>query len=91
LAEGHAERLFLEELAAGQTAQAGVLGKDSVLRLQELKLLLDLLAAHPEIVANLKLPQVYVAGSGGGLEGPAAMLGSFLRPVDNKSDASQGK
>ncbi len=90
LAEGHAERLFLEELAAGQTAQAEVLGKDSVLRLQELKLLLDLLAAHPELVANLKLPQVYVGGSGG-LEGPAAMLGSFLRPADSKADTSQGK
>lgn len=79
-AEGHAERLFLEEQAAGQTAQAEVLGKDSVLRLQQLKLVLDLLAAHPEIVANLKLPQVYVGG--GGLEGPAAVLGSFLRPND---------
>ena len=76
-AEGHAERLFLEEQAAGQTAQANVLGKDSVLRLQEIKLLLELLAAHPELVANLKLPQVYVAG--GGLEGPAAVLGSFLK------------
>ena len=40
-AEGHAERLFLEEQAAGQTAQANVLGKDSVLQLQELKLVLD--------------------------------------------------
>jgi hypothetical protein len=78
-AEGHAERLFLEEQAAGQTAQAEVLGKDSVLKLQQLKLMLDLLAAHPEIVANLKLPQVYVGG--GGLEGPAAVLGSFLGPA----------
>ena len=78
-AEGHAERLYLEEQAAGQTAQAEVLGKDSVLRLQQLKLVLDLLAAHPEIVANLKLPQVYVGG--GGLEGPAAVLGSFLSPA----------
>ncbi len=79
-AEGHAERLFLEEQAAGQTAQAEVLGKDNVLRLQELRLTLELLAAHPEIVANLKLPQVYVGG--GGLEGPAAVLGSFLRPAE---------
>jgi hypothetical protein len=79
-AEGHAERLFLEEQAAGQTAQAEVLGKDSVLRLQQLKLVLDLLAAHPEVIANLKLPQVYVGGAG--LEGPAAVLGSFLRPPD---------
>jgi hypothetical protein len=79
-AEGHAERLFLEEQAAGQTAQSEVLGKDSVLKLQQLKLVLELLASHPEIVANLKLPQVYVAG--GGLEGPAAVPGSFLRPSE---------
>jgi hypothetical protein len=82
-AEGHAERLFLEEQAAGQTAQANVLGKDSVLRLQQLKLVLELLATHPEIVANLKLPQVYVGG--GGLEGPAAVLGSFLRPAEGET------
>ena len=82
-AEGHAERLFLEEQAAGQTAQVNVLGKDNVLRLQQLKLVLDLLAAHPEVVANLKLPQVYVGG--GGLEGPAAVLGSFLRPAEGEA------
>jgi hypothetical protein len=81
-AEGHGERLFLEEQAAGQTAQANVLGKDSVLKLQALKQLLELLAAHPEVVANLKLPQVYVAG--GGLEGPAAVLGSFLKGADGE-------
>jgi hypothetical protein len=81
-AEGHAERLFLEEQAAGQTAQADVLGKDSVLKLQQLKLMLDLLGAHPELVANLKLPQVYVGGGGSGLEGPAAIFGSFLRPAE---------
>ena len=79
-AEGHAERLYLEEQAAGQTAQAEVLGKDSVLKLQQLKLMLDLLGAHPELVANLKLPQVYV---GGALDGPAAILGSFLRPTES--------
>ena len=82
-AEGHAERLYLEEQAAGQTAQAEVLGKDSVLKLQQLKLMLDLLGAHPELVANLKLPQVYVGGAGGALDGPAAILGSFLRPTDS--------
>ena len=79
-AEGHAERLFLEEQALGQTAQAEVLGKDSVLKLQQLKLMLELLGAHPELVANLKLPQVYVGGAGDSLDGPAAILGSFLRP-----------
>ena len=79
-AEGHAERLYLEEQAAGQTAQAEVLGKDSVLKLQELKLALELLAAHPELISNLRLPQTFVAG--GGLEGAAAVVGSFLRPAE---------
>ncbi|MBV8104362.1 MAG: hypothetical protein JO223_07030 [Hyphomicrobiales bacterium] len=80
-AEGHAERLFLEEQAAGQTAQANVLGKESVLQLQQTKLLLELLGQHPELVANLKLPQVYVAGSAqGGLEAAAAIFGSMVRP-----------
>jgi len=83
-AEGHAERLYLEEQAAGQTAQAEVLGKDSVLKLQQLKLVLDLLALHPELVANLRLPQVIVGGGGSGLEGAAAVLGSFMQP---KADA----
>jgi len=80
-AEGHGERLYLEEQAAGQTAQAEVLGKDNVLKLQQLKLVLDLLAAHPEVLANLHLPQTFVAG-GSGLEGPAAVLGALLKPSD---------
>jgi hypothetical protein len=48
-AEGHGERLFLEEQAAGQAAQANVLGRDSVFRLQQIKLVLDLLGQHPEL------------------------------------------
>ncbi|TBW37047.1 hypothetical protein EYW49_12930 [Siculibacillus lacustris] len=76
-AEGHAERLFLEEQAAGQTAQANVLGKDSVLRLRELELVLTLLRDNPQIVTGLKLPSVWVSGSNG-LEGTAAVLGAFL-------------
>lgn len=77
-AEGRGERFFLEEQAAGQTAQANVLGKENVLKLQQMKIFADLLAAHPELVANLKLPQVYVGGSGGGLDSAAAILGAML-------------
>ena len=77
-AEGRAERLFLEEQAAGQTAQAQVLGKESVLLLQQLKIVTDMLAAHPELVNNLRLPQVLVTG-GGGLEGAAAIFGTALK------------
>jgi hypothetical protein len=76
-AQGRAERFFLEEQAAGQTAQANVLGKDAVLRLQQLKVWADLLGLHPEIVRNLNLPRVYVSG-GGGLDAASAILGSFL-------------
>jgi hypothetical protein len=87
-AEGHGERLFLEEQAAGQTAQANVLGRDSVLRLQQIRLVLDLLGQHPELVANLKLPQVFVAGGQGGLEGAAAVFGSTVRPETPSPTAS---
>jgi len=76
-ADGRAERAFLEQQAAGQTAQARVLGEASVLDLQKTKMLFDLLAQHPELVANLKLPNTVVFGSGG-LEGPAAVLGTAL-------------
>ena len=85
-AEGRAERLFLEEQAAGQTAQANVLGKDSVLRLQQMKLVIDLLGAHPDILKNLNLPHVYVAGGGSGLEGAAAIFGGVMQEA-GASDA----
>jgi hypothetical protein len=80
-AEGRAERAYLEEQAAGQTAQVGVLGRDSVLLLQQTKIWAELLAAHPELLANLRLPQTMVFG--GGLEGAAATFGSALaRPAE---------
>jgi hypothetical protein len=78
-AEGHAERLFLEEQAAGQAAQTAVLGKDSVLLLQQMKMGIDLFAAHPELLSQIKLPQTLVIGGSSGLEGPAAVLGQAFR------------
>lgn len=78
---GHAERLFLEEQAAGQTAQANVLGKDSVLLLQEIKIVTDLLAAHPDLLRGIAFPRTVVTGGTEGLSGAAAVLGSFLEPV----------
>jgi regulator of protease activity HflC (stomatin/prohibitin superfamily) len=76
-ADGRAERAYLEQQAAGQTAQVSVLGQASVLDLQKTKMLFDLLGQHPELIANLKLPSTVVFGSGG-LEGPAAIIGSAL-------------
>ncbi len=78
---GHAERLYLEEQAAGQTAQANVLGKDSVLLLQEIKIVSDLLAAHPDLLRGIAFPRTVVSGGSGGLGAAAAVLGSYLEPA----------
>jgi hypothetical protein len=77
-ANGRAERAFLEEQAKGQTAQAGVLGKDSVLQLNELQIVTDLLAKHPDLLAHVPMPATLVIGGGGGLEAPSAILGTLL-------------
>jgi hypothetical protein len=45
--------------------------------INQLKLILDLLGAHPEILRGLPMPSTLVLGSGG-LEGPAAMLAQTL-------------
>jgi hypothetical protein len=74
-AEGHAERLYLEEQAAGQTAQANVLGKDSVMKLQMFNRFVELLQSRPEIVTNIKLPTTFVSG-GGLFDGAAAIFGA---------------
>ena len=84
-ADGRAERAYLEEQAAGQTAQVNVLGKDSVLLLQQTKIWAELLAAHPELLANLRLPTTMVFG--GGMEGTAAILGSALSGANPRPPA----
>lgn len=76
--EGRAERLFLEEQAAGQTAQANVLGAENVLRLQVFNRAIEALQARPEILANLRLPTTYVAGGAGGLDAAAAIFGGLM-------------
>ena len=65
-AEGQGEQEYLSQVAAGQKAQAEVLGKDAALELQVVKLVLDAVQARPEIVSGLTLPQVMVMGAGGG-------------------------
>ncbi len=72
---GRAERKYLEEIAQGQSAQAGVLGQDRVAMLQALEKLLGSLERKPELVALMgkMVPNTVVTGSG--LEGAAAILG----------------
>jgi hypothetical protein len=78
---GRAERKFLEELAKGQSAQAGVLGQDRVALLQAMDKVLATLERRPEIVGLVSrlVPQTVVtSGAGGGLDSAAAILGQTL-------------
>ncbi len=77
---GRAERKFLEELAKGQSAQAGVLGQDRVAMLQAMDKVLATLERRPEIVGLITrlVPQTVVTGGSGGLDSAAAILGQTL-------------
>lgn len=77
---GRAERQYLEEIAKGQLAQAGVLGQDRVAMLQALEKILTSLERKPELVALIGklVPNTVVNGSG--LEGAAAIIGNALGP-----------
>ncbi len=61
------------EIAKGQKAQTGILGKDRVYQLAVLDKVLQAAVSNPNIV---KVPNVYVQGETGGFEGPAAILGA---------------
>ena len=75
---GRAERQYLEEVAKGQSAQAGVLGQDRVAMLQALEKVLSSLEREPQLVTIVGklVPNTVVNGSG--LEGAAAILGNAL-------------
>ncbi|MBP9749291.1 MAG: hypothetical protein KBD21_00935 [Candidatus Pacebacteria bacterium] len=84
-ARGRADRNYLEQVAAGQEAQANVLGQDLVARLKMMELILD----KPEALQQLSktVPSIVVMNGGGegangigSLEGLAAVLsgGSIL-------------
>ncbi len=89
-AEGRAERLYLEEQAAGQQAQTNVLGQENVMRLQMLKVVTELLDRQPTILQNIALPRTIVTGGQGvaGLGSAAAVLGSYLEQRE-KDDAKR--
>ena len=75
---GRAERIYLEEIAQGQLAQANVLGQDRVAMLQALDKALGTLERQPSLVTIVGklVPNTVVNGSG--LEGAAAILGNAL-------------
>lgn len=67
---GEGEKLRLQEIAAGQQAQASVLGRELTYQLAMVKEVLAFIAANPEAV---KVPSVLVeGGEGGGASLPAA-------------------
>ena len=70
--QGEGEKLRLLEIAAGQRAQAEVLGQDRVLQLALLEKMLTAAVKNPALV---KVPNVLVQGAGSGLAGAAAILG----------------
>lgn len=75
---GRAERQYLVEIAAGQRAQADVLGQDRVAMLQALDKLLATLEREPGLVGLVGklVPNTVVNGTG--LEGAAAIFGNAL-------------
>ncbi len=79
LLRGEADRNYLEQVAAGQDAQANVLGKELVAKLK----MMELILANPEALEHLGkvVPNVVVMNGGGGdangigsLEGLAAII-----------------
>ncbi|MEL6747712.1 MAG: hypothetical protein AAFO79_07880 [Pseudomonadota bacterium] len=89
--EGEAAKARLVQVAEGLKAQADVLGAENVVLLQVVRELTD----KPEIIGNLRLPQIVVAGGGSGtgglnLEGAAAVLSGVLRPQSGATAAVAG-
>lgn len=72
---GEGEKLRLQEIAAGQEAQAGVLGRDLTYQLAVVKEVLAFIAANPDAV---KVPNVLVEGGDGGSLPAAAAIFGFL-------------
>lgn len=77
---GEAEKAYLESLAQGEKARALVLGEDRVMMLNVVDKILATLQEKPELMGFVDklVPNTVVTGSGGGLEGPMAVLGQAL-------------
>jgi len=71
--EGEGEKAYLSLVAQGQEKQANVLGKEKAFELAYVEKVLEAAKETPEII---KIPNILVMGSGGGLEGAAAILGA---------------
>lgn len=74
---GQGQRAFLEQQAAGQRAQANVLGPDRTTQIRQLEMVLNTLGENPELLNNIPNPEILVIGSEG-LESASAILGRSL-------------
>lgn len=72
-ARGRADRNYLEQVAAGQEAQANVLGKELVAKLKMMELILD----NPEALASIgkTVPNIVVMSGEGGVGGIGSLEG----------------
>jgi len=89
--EGEGEEARLKAIAAGQEAQANVLGKDNVIKLRQYELLVNTVAGfadkHADVIASAIqnagkfVPNIQVNGSGGeSLSMAAALYGILGQP-----------
>lgn len=89
--EGEGEQQYLTAVAMGQKAQSEILGQETTAKLQMFQQLLktaqDVIEKHPDLLAKALenshkfVPSVVVngaGGTGGGLEGPAAIFGHLM-------------
>ncbi len=91
--EGKGEQEYLEAIAKGQQAQAGVLGPQITAQLQMFQQSLltfqNVVEKNPDVViagltnAHKFVPTVSVSGGSGGLEGAAGILGFLMNPQAN--------
>ena len=73
---GIAAKAFDVSSAQGREALANVLGKERVVQLQALELILETLKQNPAILGNLRLPSTLSINNGGGLD--LNSLGSII-------------
>lgn len=98
--QGQGERLLLEGIAAGQKAQADVLGQDRVVELRKFEAVVaaitGLIDRHPELLAaglnNAQkfVPQVVAGGGAGGIDAlSTGILSQLLRPETATREAGK--
>ncbi len=87
VAEGEKQKQIL--IAEGQKAQVAVLGPAGTMQMQMFAQALEVLARHPDMLANISklVPQTVVTVGGDGNNGGLAGLGAVIGPFLNRTTA----